>query len=265
MATGRQTSRVVKESGFAGRKSRVPAVTRAAAILRTLARSDGPLGVQAIARELSLIPSTCLHILRALQTEELVAFDPHTRRYRLDTGLLSLARSFLKRDNFPSLVEPTLEELAKQLGVTAIGLEVRDLDHLVVTTISRAPEPFQIHVDVGSRFPALISASGRCVAAFGGYSKAELRRRFAMVRWDRPPSYSQWRREVDAARQRGFAIDAGHYILGITVISAPIIRGGRVSHALVVVGLSERIRGKSADIGATLRRVAQETSNRMSG
>src|SRR6185312_13270609 len=48
-----------------GRRVRpVPAVTRAVAILRLLGLSEEALGVHAIARALTLIPSTCLHILR---------------------------------------------------------------------------------------------------------------------------------------------------------------------------------------------------------
>src|SRR5262249_50702680 len=47
----------------------VPAVTRAVAILRLLGASEEPLGVNAIARALELVPSTCLHILRVLAGE----------------------------------------------------------------------------------------------------------------------------------------------------------------------------------------------------
>jgi IclR helix-turn-helix domain len=45
--------------------SKAPAIARAAAILRLLGKSDVPLGVNAIARELELAPSTCLYVLRA--------------------------------------------------------------------------------------------------------------------------------------------------------------------------------------------------------
>ena len=60
-----------------------PAVTRAVAILRALGQSPEPLGVNAIANQLGLIPSTCLHILRVLVAEELVAFDPDNKKYTL--------------------------------------------------------------------------------------------------------------------------------------------------------------------------------------
>lgn len=241
----------------------MPAVTRAASILRVVARSETPLGVQAIARELVLVPSTCLHILRALVAEDLLAFDPETKRYRLGAGLVSLARTLLKRSTFGELVQPHLEQLSKQLGATALGLQVRGLEHVIVTAISRAREPFHIHVDVGSRFPALISASGRCIAAFGNHDAADLRERFRQLRWDRAPTFAQWQQQVRAAREAGFGVDVDNYILGVTVVSAPIRVGAEVAHALVVVGLTERLRDQAAAIGAELARIGHTIEERL--
>lgn len=245
------------------RERPVPAVTRAVAILRVLAQSEQPIGVQAIARQLKLVPSTCLHILRALVTEGLVAVDPASKRYRLDHGLVMLARPLLQRGGFGPLVQPVLETLSRRLGVTAIGLNVRGLDHVLVAAISRAREPFHIHVDLGSRFPALISASGRCIAAFGKHDADELRERFARIRWDRPPSFDQWTGEVAATRTQGYGLDVDQYILGVTVISAPVLTEQGVSHALVVVGLTERLRDERAAIGRDLVRLADEVSAKL--
>ena len=75
------------------RKREVPAVTRAVAILRALGRSEEPMGVNPLARQLELVPSTALHILRVLTDEGLVAFDPATKRYSIDVGILAIARS----------------------------------------------------------------------------------------------------------------------------------------------------------------------------
>ena len=55
----------------------VPAVRKAVSILRLLSRTSEPMGVNAISKELDLVPSTCLHILRVLVAEGLVA--PETR------------------------------------------------------------------------------------------------------------------------------------------------------------------------------------------
>src|SRR3990172_4068824 len=180
---GRSTadSRVRAPHG-AGQVRQVPAVTRAVAILRLLGRSEEALGVNAIARALRLIPSTCLHILRVLVAEELVALDPSTKRYRLDTGILTIARSALRRTGFAETVQPELDRLSRRHGVTAIGVQAIGLEHIVVVAISRSDHGLRLHADIGSRFPALISASGRCVAAFCGQPWAALERRLPRLR-----------------------------------------------------------------------------------
>ena len=81
-------------------------------------------------------------------------------------------------------------------------------------------------VDVGNRFPALISATGRCVAAFSGQPQKEIEKRFRLLRWHNAPTYEAWRKEVDQVRRQGFSIDRGNYIDGVTskrVLDRPLI------------------------------------------
>jgi DNA-binding IclR family transcriptional regulator len=227
---------------------------RGATILKLLSRSDAPQGVHAIARPLGMVPSTCLHILRALVEEEMLSFDPATKRYALAGGVVALARGMLRRDPFSNLVQPVLDGLAAEYGATAIGVEVPGLDHIVAVAIARPGHALRLQVDVGSRYPALISATGRCIAAFGAHPWKEIERRFHGLRWEDPPSLDQWRADVQATRESGYAVDEGRYITGVTVIAAPVMPRGRMSHALVIVGVSEQLRriGLTA-IGATLR------------
>jgi len=228
------------------KQSKAPAIARAAAILRLLGKSRSPLGVQAIARELDLVPSTCLYVLRALVDEELVAFDPDTKRYSLDAGVLTLARHWLRRDRFSDLVQPVLDRMSKQFGLTMLGVQIQGLDRIIVTAMSQSSENFQLSTQVGSRFPALVSATGRCIAAFGDYPAGELKERFEKLRWDEPPSWDEWQAQVAEARKRGIAVDAGNYISGVTVVAAPVWkRPGRPSHALVAIGIGSAVRGDS--------------------
>ncbi len=242
----------------------VPAVTRAVAILRLLGRSEDPLGVNAIARALELIPSTVLHILRVLVSEELVAFDPVTKRYRLDAGLIAIARSALSRNGFAEAAQPELDRLSRRHGVAAIGVQVIGLAHVVVVTISRSDHAVRVHVDIGSRFPALTSATGRCIAAFGGHAWSALERAFRTLRWDRPPAWNAWRAEVEATRSNGYAVDEGNYIRGLTVIAAPVRDGaGAVSHVVVVVGVSEQLEQIGVEaLGNELKTIAEGLSHR---
>lgn len=230
------------EEAKSSTRRQVPAVTRAVAILRFLARSPEPVGVNPIARELDLIPSTCLHILRVLQDEGLVEFDSQTKRYAMGIGILPLARAALQKNSFSTFVQPRLSQLSEDFGVTAIATQLSEPDQMVVVALSHSSMPFRLQVDLGSRFPALISATGRLFAAFGALDDDRLRRSFDRLVWDHPPSFEGWRNEVAEARRRGYAVDQGSYISGVTVVAVPVFDAAdRMIRSLVAIGITERL------------------------
>jgi DNA-binding IclR family transcriptional regulator len=250
----------------AARIRQVPALSRGIAILRLLGRSDERLGVHAIARALGLVPSTCLHILRVLADEHLVVVDPTTKKYGVAAGLVALARSALRQHTFPAAVQSELDELAESYGATAIAVEASGLEHMIVVALARSDSPLRVHVDIGSRFPALISATGRCVAAFGNYGWPEIEARFARLRWDDPPTLADWRAQVDVARLSGYAIDDGQYIRGVSIVAAPVSMPNGSVNALVVVGVSEQMRRVGLEkIGEDLRDRAARVSQALGG
>ena len=247
--------------------SKAPAISRAAAVLRLLGKSDSPLGVQSIARELRLVPSTCLHVLRALVAEEFVSFDPDTKRYSLEAGVLTLARHWLRRNRFNDLAQPMLDRMGQDFDVTMLGVHIVGLDHIIVVTVSQSGSNFQLSTQIGSRFPALISATGRCIAAFGGHSESELEARFKTLRWDEPPTFNEWQAQVRQTRAQGFAVDAGNYISGVTVVAAPVWRSrAKLSHALVAIGIGSALKRNGLPaLQDTLRSAAQTLSNQLCG
>ncbi len=249
------------------RASKAPAIARAAAILRLLGHSDEPLGLQPIARELGLVPSTCLYVLRALAEEELVGFDPATKRYTLGPGVLSLARHWLQRDPFTSLVQPVIADLAGRFSVTCVAVEISGLERIIAVAVAEGPGNFRLSTQVGSRFPALISATGRCIAAFGGHDLERLRPRFEKLRWDNPPDFELWCAQIAETRLQGFAADVGHYIAGVTVLAAPVTRTGSApTHALVAFALSRTLDAETLPaLGRALVEGADKVTRQLAG
>jgi DNA-binding IclR family transcriptional regulator len=256
-----------RELAKAVETSKAPAISRAAAVLRLLGKSDSPLGVQSIARELGLVPSTCLHVLRALVAEEFVSFDTDTKRYSLEAGVLTLARHWLRRNQFTDLAQPALDRISQAFDVTVLGVHIVGLDHIIVVTVSQSGQNFQLSTQIGSRFPALISATGRCIAAFGGHSEAELESRFHKLRWDEPPSFDAWKSQVEQTRTQGFAVDPGNYISGVTVIAAPVWKTrAKLSHALVAIGIGSSLkRAGLPAVQKALLSASQTLSNQLCG
>lgn len=239
---------------------RAPAVTRAVQILRYLSRQPEPIGVNPLGVALGIVPSTCLHILRALTREGLVAFDPQSKRYRLGIGVLGLARSFLARGTLPVVVQPLLDDIARRRGVTAVLIERLNEDELIVSAVAQGSDMFSVKVTVGTAFPAYSSASGRCVAAYAGLTRARLVARFATLRWQSAPAPERWLAEVEAVPRRGYAVDDGHYIRGLTVISAPVLEpDGALLRCVAVVALKEQLsKARLATLVDDARAVARQ-------
>lgn len=248
-------------------KSKAPAISRAAAILRLLGKSDTPLGLQTIARTLDLVPSTCLYVLRALVAEEFVAFDADTKRYSLEAGVLTLARQWLRRNQFTDLAQPALDRLSQAFDVTMLGVHIVGLDHIVVVASSQASGNFRISAQIGSRFPALISATGRCIAAFGQHDPAAIETRFHTLRWEDPPTFEHWQQQVELTRERGYAIDEGNYIAGVTVVAVPVWKTrDKLSHALVAIGIGSALkRAGLPELQEAMIGAAQTLSNQLCG
>jgi DNA-binding IclR family transcriptional regulator len=256
MADSKKTS----SAGQRGPAKPVTAVSRAAGILRHLGRGGEPMGVNRIARDLELIPSTVLHILRTLAHEDLVVFDANTKRYSLGIGILGIARDMLSRGGFVQAAQGHLETIAQTFDVTAVAVELDSQDHMVVAALARSRQDLSIHVNIGSHFPALISATGRCIAAQGTWDRAELARRFKALRWQNPPAFETWLEEIEAARRDGYAMDDGNYIRGIIVLAAPVGQAaGGPTRAVVAVGLAAQLdQGRRRELARRLRQAADE-------
>jgi DNA-binding IclR family transcriptional regulator len=260
-----------EERAGPAREVAVPAVVRASAMLRLLSTAPAPLGVNQIARELDIIPSTCLHILRALTAEGLVAVDLATKRYRLGLEILTLAKAAL-RSSISDQAQPYLDEIVRKFLVTAFAVSISEPEHYIVTAKSNSPHAIRLQVDLGSRFPALVSATGRCVAAYSSLPPRSMKAQFDRLRWHRAPGFEEWQQQVALVRTQGYAIDDGNYINGIYIVAAPILGAeGEFRHAIVALcvkagwseaqlqELAETVRAAALQVGEGLRLSAKAT------
>lgn len=243
----------------------VPAVSRTIAILRLLGAGNRDMGVKAIADELGLVPSTCLHILRVLVSEDLVRVDPVTKRYSLGSGMISLAKSVLEGGGFVRIAQPALDRLAASRGVTVVGVEITPRKSMVVLALAHSSQPFRLHIDVGSEFSTLVSATGRLIAAYGDDTPAQLRKKFREIPWDNPVSFEAWKEQVEQARERGWSVDRDNFVNGLTGVAVPVFANdGKLTHTLVAMGLSSQMDdARVGDLAAAMQREAQAISEQL--
>jgi DNA-binding IclR family transcriptional regulator len=199
----------------------VPAVARAAGILRALAgRREATLSD--LARTVGIYKSTAHGILHTLSAFELVERDPATRRYRLGSALVTLGRAAQDPDELGILARPHLVHLSRLSGETA-ALHLGDHAGSVIVASEESSQPLKVTAPPGFRLPAHAGAVAKIIEAYGS---AALRSR-ALPAFTRRSitDPDRWRRELERVRRAGFAVDDMEFQDGIRAIAAPILTG----------------------------------------
>lgn len=199
----------------------VGAVVHAIRILRLLAQAPLPMGVAAVARETGISPSTCFNILRTLARARFVAVRGLDKTYTLGMAIAELATGLVGLSP-GELIRPELERLALNYDMLVVLWRVTEDNHVVLVDRAYTPTAVRVEMRLGLRLPSLVGAVGRCVAAALDLPAAELRRRFAALRWQAPPSFADYCAEIGEARATGFALDDGQLYRGLQTVAAII-------------------------------------------
>ncbi len=197
----------------------VGAVVHALRILRCLSATTAPIGVAVVARDTGISPSTCFNILRTLSRAGFATFRTNDKTYTLGIGVAELATGLVGISH-AELLRPELERLALNYEMLVVLWRVTDDNHLVLLDRAFSETAVRVEMRVGLRLPALVGAVGRCVAAAFDLPEPELRRRFAMLRWQDPPTFEAYLADVNSAKQTGWALDDGNLYRGLQTVAA---------------------------------------------
>ncbi|MDP3138106.1 MAG: IclR family transcriptional regulator [Burkholderiaceae bacterium] len=235
----------------------VGAVLNAVSILRYLAEQSAPVGITQVARTLALNPSTCFNILRTLAGERFVFFDPATKTYKLGQGVADLAQGATIFGRNVDVVRGLIERIANDHDVAVTLWRPVSEDRMLLILAAFTAGQTRIHMSVGEHLPLLIGSAGRIMAAFMDLGVRELRRQFKQIRWEQPMSFEEYMAEVKEARDRGWSIDKGNYIAGISSVAAPIFDdAGRLIMACTATTFSQKLDMAQAErVGKELARL----------
>ena len=149
----------------------VPAIDKAARVLRALADGGRPQGISELARTLNVSKGTLRDVLLTLDAHGLVVRDPDTR-FRLGPELRSLADA--STPDLRLLARPHLVSLMESFGETAILGLVHD-GKLEIADRAEPQTDLHMTAPLGRRLPLDKGAHGKVMAgAKIGYDDEEL-------------------------------------------------------------------------------------------
>jgi DNA-binding IclR family transcriptional regulator len=149
----------------------VPAIDKAARVLRALADGGRPQGISELARSLNVSKGTLRDVLLTLDAHGLVARDPDTR-FRLGPELRSLADA--STPDLRALAQPYLVSLMESFGETAILGVVQD-GGLEIAARAEPQTDLHMTAPLGRRLALDDGAHGKAMkGAAVGYDDEEL-------------------------------------------------------------------------------------------
>jgi DNA-binding IclR family transcriptional regulator len=217
-------------------RAQTRSLQRGLAALEVVAAA-GEAGVAEVAAALRL-PRASAHILLAtLAAAGYVSQAKRRGRYRIDLGVLPLARAALGRLPVRERAAPLLYELAEATGLPVyLGVLFRD-DVLTVDRVVPTPRP-QARADIGVTNPAYTSSMGKVLLA--QLPPAALDRYLADVRLEARTertivAVDRLRAELAATRERGYGVSEGEHRPGVRSIAAPVFDYGGTAVAALCV------------------------------
>ncbi len=255
-----------------GGAARVPAVSRALALLDRLAQKREPMSLARLANELALPKSSVHGLCNTLMSFGYLRRQPDGA-FLIGPRVMSLAEAFVAgtdvAQEFNALWADQRADHRAAPDETVV-LSVLSGGDALYMAVRNSARPLGLSFTVGMRLPAYLSGSGRAMLAFS--PPDEVRRLYAdglAVRLTRkgPRDVEALIKELKATRKRGHSIDDESVREGVYSFGAPVFdASGRVV-AGVAVCINKAQLG--ADGGerfcATALRTAQALTQRLGG
>jgi len=227
-------------------KTRLSSVANALRLMKTFSDDDSEIGISGLAQRLGLAKSTVHRLAATLITEGMLEQDPDSGKYRLGLAVFELGSLVRRKMDVSAEARPFLRALRDQTGET-IHLAV--LDHASVLYINKmeSRRAIRMSTNVGARAPVHCTADGKALLAF--QPDEVVAATFAGELPARTPNTivdaKALRRDLAAARARGYAVDEEESELGMRSVAAPIrADSGAVIASLSIAGPTHRVSKK---------------------
>jgi DNA-binding IclR family transcriptional regulator len=209
------------------------AVARSFQLLEALARARGGARLSDLAAETGLQKSTAHRILGTLCALGYAEQD-ESSRYRASLKTWELGAGVVAELPIRRAAAGFLQSLHRATGET-VSLTILSGDDVVYLEKLVAPRPVRFLTRVGSRAPAVLTASGKAMLAVQPDAAEVVARANAR----RPINVSAIMAELDEVRRRGYAVSG--YSPGVTSIGAAVVIGGARAEAEALLEACSRM------------------------
>ncbi|HEV8406672.1 MAG TPA: IclR family transcriptional regulator [Sphingomicrobium sp.] len=211
---------------------RAPALEKGLDILELLAGQSDAMTLSAIVKELGRSHGELFRMVQVLEHRGYIEQESGGEGYRLTDRLFSLGMRQPRMRTLLEIALPVMRQLADSVAQSC-HLALHSLGDIVVVARIESAELQGFSVRIGYRRPLPKTASGAVLYAF---QPEDVRRRWEALFSPRLKAneLDAFRAQADSIRKRKMAMTPSKFVVGVTDISAPVMRGGLAAAALTV-------------------------------
>jgi DNA-binding IclR family transcriptional regulator len=195
-----------------------------------------------ICRATKMPKATAFRLVKTLESQQYLSYDPQCGKYHLGTSMLRAAYLTFTHTQLVRLADPFLEKLAADTTETVNMTVMTDQGPMIVDTVLTS-RPFKPYNPIGLLMPGMANVHSRVFAAFATEEERnaalakpiERRTEFTIVDQERMAA------ELLKIRSQGFAYGLQEWNLGMSAVAAPVYdASGKVRACIALVVPSER-------------------------
>jgi len=249
--------------------SRVQSLTRALALLDTLAAAADGMTLSDVAQIVGLAPSTAHRLLTTLESQRYVRFVPGEGLWQVGVQAFVVGQAFRRSRDVVTLARPQMRHLMEESGET-VNLYIEEGGEAVCMAQVECRQMMRAISRPGGRVKLHCSGAGKAIlAALPASEVARILQTHGLPRvsektLDTP---KKLKADLDRVRERGYAVDDEEHAVGLRCVAAPILdEEGKPLAALSISGPLARIDDPAIGVmGGLVRRAAAAVTEQVGG
>lgn len=246
--------------------AKVKSLYKALRLLDFFTSENPERGISELAELSGMLKSSVHNIMSTFEVCGIVAKNPDNSRYRLGLKMLELSNVRGQEELFGKIIVPYMEELAEVTGETVFF--ATPYGTKVIYLESAFPkQSINVRAIRGVVAPMYCTGIGKAFLAYQNeaYIERVIAEGLEPFTSNTITEAEEFRRELGAIRQRGYAVDNMEHEYGIKCVGIPVRNGnGAVIGALSVTGPSLRFSEQTIkEHAALMMRMTEQMRSRL--
>ena len=192
-------------------------ILKTLSILEQYSKAD-ELRLTALRERTGIPASTVQRIVNTLVMKQYLVQNPHTLKYQLGIAFFNISSRYSNSRDWVEVAKAHMEEQVEKTQET-VNLAILQGKSVIYLTKVDSPHILRPNFTVGTAYPALNTALGRCLLAYQPWDKVE---RMIRLQPNFNKDINEFHEMLEEVERNGYATEDEEFQPGLFCIAAPV-------------------------------------------